>query len=398
MLPRVAVPLRYRIALRIDPKADRFAGHVEIDVRFLKSRRSLFLHGLNLNMSAVTVKTGEVRHSRRRQRITTRLHGPVVARLIFVDPVPAGEATLVFDYDAPFNTSLDGLYKVVDRGDSYAFTQFESTSARRAFPSFDEPGFKTPFEVTVIAPRGLKVIGNTPVIFSAKAAEREQSSPKPRSRLTYPLPTYLVALAVGPLDVVEGGYAPPKKYRSKPLHIRGVTGRGNGRRIAYTLSLTPRIVTALENYFGIGFPFKKLDVVAVPDFAAGAMENAGAITFRERLLLLDHGMHRWNRKRASLTVQAHELAHQWFGDLVSPAWWEDIWLNESFANWAEYKASAAVLPELNFDTDPVRNTMDVMDQDELPSARQIHQPIHNLDDLTNAFPTTASPTTKAVRC
>jgi len=378
-LPRVAVPERYRIALKIDPKTDRFTGHVEIDVRFLTTRRSLFLHGLDLNMSAVTVR---VKGKPDAAAHYDQVHDSGVARLIFVDPVPAGEATLVFDYDAPFNASLTGLYKVVDRGDSYAFTQFESTGARRAFPSFDEPGFKTPFDVTVIAPRGLKVIGNTPV-YSVKRAGAK-GFVETTFDTTYPLPTYLVALAVGPLDVVEGGTAPPNAYRAKPLHIRGVAARGNGRRLAYALSLTPKIITALENYFGIGFPFQKLDVLAVPDFAAGAMENAGAITFRERYLLLDDDA-TLEQKRGSVTAQAHELAHQWFGDLVSPAWWDDIWLNESFANWAEYKAAAVVLPEFNFDTDAVRSTMDVMDQDELPSARQIHQPIHDLDDLANAF-------------
>ncbi|MEJ0044364.1 MAG: M1 family aminopeptidase [Rhizomicrobium sp.] len=304
-----------------------------------------------------------------------------MARLIFVDKVPAGEATLIFDYDAPFDRSLAGLYKVVDRGDSYAFTQFESTDARRAFPSFDEPGFKTPFDMTVIAPKGMRVIGNTPIVAAAPAAHGMVDTV---FQTTKPLPTYLVALAVGPLDVVDGGTAPPNAYRSRPLHIRGITARGDGKRIAYALALTPKIVTALETYFGIGYPFQKLDILAVPDFAAGAMENAGAITFRERYLLLDPDAP-LDQKRGSLAVQAHELAHQWFGDLVTPAWWDDTWLNESFANWAEYKASAAVLPQMDFSTDTLRAGFDVMDLDELPSARQIHQPIANTDDLENAF-------------
>jgi len=377
-LPRVAIPSRYRIALRIDPKADRFSGHVEIDVDFLKARRSLFLHGLDLNVSGVTVrlKSGQSFAAHYDQ-----VDPSGVARLIFVDQVPAGAATLIFDYDAPFDRSLEGLYKVVDRGDSYAFTQFESTDARRAFPSFDEPGFKTPFDITVIAPRGLKVIGNTPIVAAAPAAHGMVDTV---FATTKALPTYLIALAVGPLDVVDGGFVPPNKYRATPLHVRGVTARGNGPRIAYALSLTPRIVTALENYFGIGFPFQKLDVLAVPDFAAGAMENAGAITFRERLLLIDPGAP-LEQKRGSLSVQAHELAHQWFGDLVTPAWWDDIWLNESFATWMAAKASAAVQPEQNFETDTLRGGFEVMDLDELPSARQIHQPIRNLDDLANAF-------------
>ena len=377
-LPRVAIPQRYRIALRIDPKTDRFSGHVEIDVKFLEARRSLFLHGLDLSVSGVTVK---LKSGQSFAAHYDQVDPSGVTRLIFVDKVPAGEATLIFDYDAPFDTSLEGLYKVVDRGDSYAFTQFEETDARRAFPSFDEPGFKTPFDITVIAPRGLRVIGNTPVAAAGPAAHGMSVTV---FATTKALPTYLIALAVGPLDVVDGGVVPPNKYRATPLHIRGVTARGNGPRIAYALSLTPRIVTALENYFGIGFPFQKLDVLAVPDFAAGAMENAGAITFRERLMLIDPDSP-LEQKRASLSVQAHELAHQWFGDLVTPAWWDDIWLNESFANWAEVRASAAVLPEQDFGTDTLRNTLDVMDQDELPSARQIHQPIKNIDDLANAF-------------
>jgi cytosol alanyl aminopeptidase len=377
-LPRDAVPVRYRIALRIDPKTERFSGHVEIDVNFLKPRRALFLHGLDLNVSGVTVrlKSGQSFTAHYDQ-----VDPSGVARLIFVDRVPAGEATLIFDYDAPFDHSLEGLYKVVDRGDSYAFTQFESTDARRAFPSFDEPGFKTPFDITVIAPRGQRVIGNAPI---ASASPASHGFTETTFQTTHALPTYLVALAIGPLDVVDGGWVPPNAYRSKPLHIRGVTARGNGRRISYALSLTPRIVTALETYFGIGYPFQKLDVLAVPDFAAGAMENAGAVTFRERLLLIDPDAP-LDQKRGSLTVQAHELAHQWFGDLVTPAWWDDIWLNESFATWMEYKASAAVLPEQNFETDTLRGGIDVMDLDELPSARQIHQPIRNLDDLGNAF-------------
>jgi aminopeptidase N len=377
-LPRVAMPVRYRVALKIDPRADRFTGHVEIDVNFLRPERALFLHGLGLNISGVTVKlkTGQSFAAHYDQ-----VDSSGVARLIFVDQVPAGEATLIFDYDAPFGRSLDGLYKVVDRGDSYAFTQFESTSARRVFPSFDEPGFKTPFDITVIAPRGLKTIGNTQIVAASPAAHGMVDTVFATTR---PLPTYLVALAVGPLDVVDGGVVPANAYRAKPLHIRGITARGNGRRIGYALSLTPKIVEALERYFGIGYPFAKLDILAVPDFAAGAMENAGAVTFRERYLLIDADAP-LEQKRASLAVQAHELAHQWFGDLVTPAWWDDTWLNESFADWTEYKAAAAVLPEMEFETDTLRGGLDVMDLDELPSARQIHQPIKNLDDLANAF-------------
>ncbi|MBS0471819.1 MAG: M1 family metallopeptidase [Proteobacteria bacterium] len=377
-LPRVAIPERYRIALKIDPRTDRFTGHTEIDVRFLKPRRALFLHGLDLNVSGVSVR---LKSGQSFPAHFDQVDDSGVVRLIFVDKVPAGEATLVFDYDAPFNTSLQGLYKVVDRGDAYAFTQFEETDARRMFPSFDEPGFKTPFDITVVAPKSMQVVGNTPI----KSAKQDKNGMVDVVLSeTPPLPTYLVALAVGPLDIVDGGTVPPNRFRSKPLRIRGIAAKGEGTRMTYALSLTPKIVSAFEEYFGIGYPFRKLDMIAVPDFAAGAMENAGAIAFRERYLLLDQDAS-VEDKRGSLIVQAHEIAHQWFGDLVTPSWWDDTWLNESFANWAELKAAQAVVPDFDFSSEGTRRAYDVMDLDELPSARQIHQPIQNVDDLANAF-------------
>jgi alanyl aminopeptidase len=376
-LPRVVVPTHYRLAFTIDPAKDRFTGHDEIDVTFTKPRRMLFLHGLDITVSGVGVRLPSGRTIAAHYDQVDRSG---VVRLVFVDEVPAGPATLTFDYDAPFAGGLSGLYKVVNKGIPYAFTQFESIDARRAFPSFDEPGFKTPFDVTVTAPAADSVIANTP---EASRTPAPNGMMRIAFQPTKPLPTYLVALAVGPLDVVDGGDIPANQYRDHPIHLRGVTAKGNGARIRYALSLTPSIVTALENYFQIAYPFQKLDILAVPDFAAGAMENAGAITFRERLLLdADASM---EQKRASLVVQAHELTHQWFGDLVTPKWWDDTWLNESFANWMENKASSAVLPQEEFDRETLNSGIDVMDLDELPSARQIHQPVNGPDDIDNAF-------------
>src|SRR6202022_36907 len=158
-LPRSTIPVRYRVALTVNPTSERFTGHVEIDVRFAEKRRAIFLHGHGLNILAASVRLS-ARHSIPAHYMQTDKSG--VARLIFVDEVPAGKATLIFDYDAPFGKSLSGLYKIVDRGDPYVFTQFESISAREAFPSFDEPGFKTPFQISVTAPSVDKVVSNTP--------------------------------------------------------------------------------------------------------------------------------------------------------------------------------------------------------------------------------------------
>ena len=235
--------------------------------------------------------------------------------------------------------------------------------------------------MTVTAPTSDAVIANT-------QETSVTAVPGGRKRITFattkPLPTYLVALAVGPLDIVDGGTIAPNSVRTYPIYLRGVTARGDGARIRTALAMTPKIVAALENYFGVAYPFPKLDMLAVPDFAAGAMENAGAITFRERLMLFDANAP-LEQKRSSMLVQAHELTHQWFGDLVTPKWWDDTWLNESFANWMGHRAAVAVMPNWQFDTETLRAGFEVMDTDELPSARQIHQPVRTEDDISDAF-------------
>ena len=379
-LPRDVIPRAYRLTFAIDPKKSGFEGRTEIDVSFTQARHALYLHGLNLNVTAVSIRL----KSHPKDAIPAhylQVDKTGVARLVFVDEVPVGDATIILDYETKYGASLAGLYKVVSGGESYAFTQFEPSSARLAFPSFDEPGFKTPFTVSVVAPNGMRVISNTSVKSTQRAG---RGLTRTNFATTKPLPTYLIALAVGNLDVVDAGVIPPNQYRTRAIPLRGIAAKGNGAKLAYSLSLTPKIVAALEDYFHMPYPFEKLDVLAVPDFAAGAMENAGAITFRERLLLLDDNAS-IQQKRSALVVQAHEIAHQWFGDLVTPAWWDDIWLNESFATWLSYKISATVLPKQEFDTETLRYGLSVMLLDELPASRTIHHPIENADDILNAF-------------
>ncbi|HEY2035185.1 MAG TPA: M1 family metallopeptidase, partial [Rhizomicrobium sp.] len=310
-LPRAATPLHYAISVTVDPKKDRFSGHTEIDVTFNTARKTLFIDGNELNVKTAFALLPS---GKKVQIAYAQVDPSGVAYLNFGEKIPAGKAKLVFDYDAPFNPSLAGLYKVVTKmGDAYAFTQFENIDARRMFPSFDEPGYKTPFDISVTVPVDDKVIGNTPVVTDSGVGNGMM---KWTFQQTKPLPTYLVALAIGPLDIVDGGDIPANQYRDHPLHLRGVTAKGMGSKLKYALSLTPSIIEHLEAYYGIGYPYQKLDVLAVPDFSAGAMENAGAVTFREQLLLMDDNAP-LEQKRSSLDVQAHELAHQWFGDLVT---------------------------------------------------------------------------------
>ncbi|HWA30836.1 MAG TPA: M1 family metallopeptidase [Rhizomicrobium sp.] len=378
-LPRTVTPQHYALTVTIDPKKDRFIGHAEIEVVFHTEAKAIFIDGNQIDMknAAAILPDG-----RKIPAGYAQVDPSGVAYMNFAAKIPAGKAKLVFDYDAPFNHALAGLYKVKTKaGDDYAFTQFENIDARRMFPGFDEPGFKTPFDVTVIAPVDDKVIANTPVVTDSGVGNGMM---KWVFAQTKPLPTYLLALAVGPLDIVDGGDIPANQYRDHPVHLRGITAKGMGSKIKYALSLTPSVVAHLEAYYGVGYPWQKLDILAVPDFAAGAMENAGAVTFREELLLMD-GDAPLQQRRDGLSVQAHELAHQWFGDLVTPKWWDDIWLNESFATWMSSKISAQVKPDEEFGRARLASTQDVMRLDELPSARQIHQPVNNVDDIDNAF-------------
>ncbi|HEY1838509.1 MAG TPA: M1 family metallopeptidase [Rhizomicrobium sp.] len=376
-LPRVAVPSHYRIALTIDPTKDNFSGHDEIDINVTKPLHALYIDGNQIDMKTAVVKAGGKTIAANYKQVDKS----GVALLTFASTVPAGAATLVFDYDAPFNQSLAGLYKVTVRGDAYAFTQFEDIDARRMFPSFDEPGFKTPFDITVTAPQADKIVGNTPVTTDVSVGNGMMRA---TFETTKPLPTYLVALAIGPLDIVNEGDIPPNQYRHYPLPLRGIAARGMGPKLQYAMSLTPAVITALENYYQLPYPFQKVDILAVPDFSAGAMENAGAVTFREELLLMGNNAP-MDQKRISLDVQAHELAHQWFGDFVTPSWWDNIWLNESFATWMQSKISNMVRPDEEFGRATEQAGLGVMRLDELPSARQIHNPVNNPDDIANAF-------------
>ncbi len=377
-LPKGIEPIRYRLSLTIDPRESHFTGHVEIDIKLDRPARSLWIHGNRIEVgSAVTEVAG-------RDPIDTIYKQAAdigVARLEFSERLPAGTATLIFDYRAPFNTSLEGLYRVVNGGHSYAYTQFESTSARLAFPSFDEPGYKVEFDVDLTIPSEFVGITNTPLL-------EERDLGDGNKRLIFatskPLPTYLIAIAVGPFDVVEWQPIASSELRSEPIPLRGITTLGKGEQIHFALENTQKIVLGLEDYFDIPYPYAKLDIIAVPDFAAGAMENAGAITYREQLLLMDENAS-VGQRRSYFGVHTHELAHQWFGNLVTPVWWDDIWLNESFATWNAAAVLHTLFPQQHYRDSLLASASRVMRMDSLASARQIREPILRHEDIGSAF-------------
>ncbi|MBX3273200.1 MAG: M1 family metallopeptidase [Sandaracinaceae bacterium] len=377
-LPEGVTPLHYTLWLEVVPSRERFRGRADIRVRLDAPRRVIWLHGHDLNVTEAEVLPEG------REAVLARyeeVHDSGVAALHLEREVGPGEVEISLGYDAPFDRQLKGLYRVDTGGESYAFTQFEATSARYAFPCFDEPRFKTPFDLTLSVSPAHEAIANTLVV----STERVEGMKEVRFAETLPLPTYLVAMAVGPLDVVEHAPIPPSSVRSRPLPFRGVAARGRGPRLAYALEHTAALLAWLEEYFGIEYPYDKLDIIAVPDFASGAMENAGAITFREVLLLLDPDEAPEDQRRGFAHVMAHELAHQWFGNLVTMPWWDDIWLNEAFATWMGTKCVHAVHPAYQADVGMVRSVHYAMGADSLVSARRIRQPIETNHDIRNAF-------------
>jgi alanyl aminopeptidase len=373
-LPEGVVPLRYALTLDIDPGAGTFRGEVDISVRLADRREGVWLHGEELDVTAAELRREGMAPVAARW-VPGRRGG--IAALRFEAPIAAGEATLHLVFDGRLNRHLEGLYRVDDRGDSYAFTQFEALSARRAFPCFDEPRFKTPFEITLVTAGDHRAVTNTAEI---SVTDRGDGRRVHRFAVTEALPTYLLAFAVGPLDVVEAPPLPPNEVRGHPLPLRGVAARGKGRFLQRALADTAPLVAMMERYFDRAYPYPKLDLIAVPDFAPGAMENAGAITFREPLLLVrpDAPV---DQVRAVDSVLAHELAHHWFGNLVTLRWWDDLWLNESFATWMAARATEEVFPAHHAAAAQVASTHGAMGADALSTAVPVRHPVVSDDDL-----------------
>jgi alanyl aminopeptidase len=378
-LPADAEPLRYALHFTVDPRTDRFGGEARIRVKLAKSADHVWLHAQQLDIAKATVtdSSGETRSAK---AIAHADAGVLEVR--FGRTLPAQDIELAFEYTAPFNGQLEGLYKVKLGADNYAVTQMEPISARRAFPAFDEPRFKTPFDITLTVPRQDVAVANTLQL-------REQASADGKWKTltfatTKPLPTYLVAFAVGPWDVVDAAPIPANSVRKNPIPLRGLAPRGAGKRLAWVLGETPAVVKFYEDYTAQPYPFDKLDLLGAPDFAAGAMENAGLIIYRDALLLLDEHSPA-DRYRTVFNVNAHEIAHQWYGDLVTVPWWDDIWLNEAYATWAQRKATVALKPEFFGDLEALESRLYTMKNDSLLTARKVRQPILGHGDIETAF-------------
>lgn len=379
-LPKLATPTRYVLDLDLDPGKPTFSGSVRIDVVIPQKTSYVVLnaHRLDIKSARAVLPMQPPFAAKAWTRMAAGGKSPEELVLEFDRPVPAGQATLALDYSGSFDDELSGLYRLKESDGWYAFTQFEPTDARRAFPCFDEPSFKVPFDVSVTVPRPMIVVANAP---EAGREDVGSSSTRFRFARTEPLPTYLVALAAGELEIKEA-----TRYSRPPIRIVAAKGKlGAADMSSLALEATSGLVDALSDYFALPYPYPKLDIVAVPDFRSGAMENPGLVTFREERLLLDPARASVASRRTQAIIIAHELAHQWFGDLVTATWWNDLWLNEGMATWMESRIVDKWRPTYAARTDAVLSAHDVMDQDGLVSARAIRQPVISSSDADEAF-------------
>jgi alanyl aminopeptidase len=363
-------PLRYAVDLTIVPDRDTFHGSVDIDVDVQTSSKIVWLNAVGLTIGEASFR-------------------PEAGGALSAKTVPGGDQFTGFSFEREVSgkgvlhiayqgkvssNSSAGIFQLTEDRSTYVYSQFEPTDARRAFPCFDEPSFKVPWQLTLHVPKDDMALSNTPI-------ESEASEPNGmkvvRFKVSPPLPSYLVALAVGPFDAVDAGNA-------GATPVRVIVPHGKAAQAAYAVAAIPQLLKLLEDYFGMPFPYEKLDSVIMPvsDFA---MENAGMITYAESTLLADPARETIDHKRELAETCAHEMAHQWFGDLVTTAWWNDTWLNEAFATWMERKISGQWRPEWQMDVAVVNARLGAMRQDQLASARSIRQPIESNDDIANAF-------------
>ena len=284
-------------------------------------------------------------------------------------------------YSAPFNTSVNALFRTERGADAYAASQLEPVAGRQIFSRLRRAEIQNALDVSITARADDRVITNSPETGVTELADgwlRHEFATTP------PLPTYLLLFAVGPYDVVDAPVIPANAVRTEPVPLRGVAAHNMGARFGVALDDTPGLVAALEDYFGVPYPYAKLDLIAMPASFGGAMENAGAIAYDEYLILVGENPP-LQQRRVYLSVHAHELAHMWFGDLVTPDWWTDIWLNESFATWMANKIAHAYWPEGEFDRATVRDAVEVMVVDSLASTRRIREPVLDNEHIEDSF-------------
>lgn len=366
-LGRDVVPVSQSIVLDLDPRKPDYTGSVEIVIQVRKAVSSIRFHAEAMDLLKLELLRPDSALDPIPLTAEAESGGQVEAKA--ATEVAPGRYALHIDFHNDFDTQAKGLYRLESGGDWYAFTQFEAIDAREAFPCWDEPSFKIPYAFTLTVPAGQMALANTPEARAVDAGDRRTTVFQP----TRPLPSYLLAVAVGPFEVVR---VPGTSIPTRIVTVKGATALA-----ADAVTMTPPILAALEKYFGSRYPYEKLDLIAVPEYWYGAMENPGLITFVDRALLLDPATADDDARETLAVDVAHEIAHMWFGDLVTMAWWDDLWLNESFATWMEQKILIELYPRFDESIQQVRSAQRVMGIDTLLTTKAMRRPIASVDSL-----------------
>jgi puromycin-sensitive aminopeptidase len=379
-LSTCVVPVRYNITLKPDLEARTFVGNEDIDISLTQSCKDIIIHSKDLHIQSVFVST-------KNKRVPGRVFYDEQSETIllsFEETVLKGKATLHFSFSGVLTDTMRGFYmsQYVVNGEqrTMATTQFEATDARRAFPCFDEPSHKAIFDIHLIVPVGLTAISNT---LPVTIAEHEAGYKMVSFASTPKMSTYLVACIVGDFEALE-------VKTKRGVLVRVLTVPGKVHQGAFALDVTVRCLEYFEQYFGIPYPLNTLDMIAIPDFSSIAMENWGAITFREIGLLVDEDNSSTATRQMVALVIAHELAHQWFGNLVTMEWWTHLWLNEGFATYIEHLAVDALFPEYDvwsqFATGMSGHGLaHALKLDALSTTHPVEVPVHHPNEIGEVF-------------
>ncbi|PPT18751.1 M1 family metallopeptidase [Xanthomonas arboricola] len=378
-LPRTAKPTHY--AVEITPHADKmtFDGKVAIDISVLQATDRIVLQAANLSLArgTLTQKGGKPQAA----TVSTDAEAQT-ATFAFAKPLAVGEYVLSIDYSGVINTQANGLfaldYTTAQGARRALFTQFENSDARRFIPSWDEPNFKATFDLAINAPAGQMAVSNMPVASSKPGANGRtriafQTSPK--------MSTYLLFVSVGDFERAT-------VTADNGTEIGVIAQKGKVGQAQFALESGRDVLHEYNAYFGIPYPLPKLDNIAAPGRSQffSAMENWGAIFTFEYSLLLDPAVANIDTKQGVFTVAAHEIAHQWFGNLVTMAWWDDLWLNEGFANWMEARTTAKLHPEWDIDkTGPALKSRAAMRRDAYATTHPVVQHVATVEQASQAF-------------
>ncbi|WP_263419591.1 M1 family metallopeptidase [Terriglobus albidus] len=365
-LPSNARPTHYTLTITPDLKAATFAGEESIDL-------TLDAPATEITLNAAEIQFTSVRASGQVAGVSLD-DAKEQATFTFEHALPAGPVTLQIRYTGTLNDKLRGFYLSKTPQRSYGVTQFEPTDARRAFPSFDEPAMKATFDLELVLDEGDTAISNTQIVSdtpfgSGKHRVKFATTPK--------MSTYLVAFLVGEFACSTG--------KADGVPIRACSTPDKVKYTKYAVDAAQYILHYYNQYFGIPYPMPKLDMIALPDFEAGAMENFGCITYRETDLLVDAKNGSVQAKKNVAEVIAHEMAHQWFGDMVTMQWWDNLWLNEGFATWMEKKPLAAWHPEWNMQQERAAELNETLNYDSDSATRPIRATANTPDEINEMF-------------